>query len=47
MAQGYTAKSDPEAWKIVDGRLCLNDDRSVQAEWEKAVPGNIDKAGAN
>lgn len=47
VAQGYTAKSDPAAWKIVGGKLYLNYDRTVQAEWEKDVPGNIGKADAN
>jgi YHS domain-containing protein len=36
--------TDPEAWKIVDGKLYLNLDKDVQAEWEKDVSGNIRKA---
>jgi YHS domain-containing protein len=47
VAQGYTAKSDPEAWKIVDGKLYLNYDRSVQEQWEQDVPGNVREADAN
>jgi hypothetical protein len=34
VAHGYTADIDPEAWAIVDGKLYLNYDRSVQQKWE-------------
>lgn len=47
VSQGYTADIDPEAWKIVDGRLYLNYSRKVQKTWEEDVPGNITKAEAN
>jgi YHS domain-containing protein len=47
VSQGYTAPIDPEAWKIVDGKLYLNYDRNVQARWERDIPGNIAKADAN
>ena len=36
--------SDPEAWKIVDGRLYLNLDKNIQADWLKDVSGRISKA---
>jgi hypothetical protein len=36
--------ADPEAWKIVDGKLYLNLDKDVQAEWGKDVSGNVRKA---
>ena len=39
--------SDPEAWKIVDGRLYLNLDKNIQADWLKDVPGRIKTANAN
>jgi hypothetical protein len=41
---GKKFATDPEAWKIVDGKLYLNLDKDVQAEWEKDVSGNIRKA---
>jgi hypothetical protein len=41
VAHGYTAEIDPEAWKIVDGRLYLNYDRKVQALWEADVAGHV------
>lgn len=47
VSRGYTAKGDPDAWKVVDGRLYLNYDKSVQKAWEKDVPGNIKKGDSN
>ncbi len=47
VSQGYTAKGDPEYWRIVDGKLYLNYDANVQARWEKDIPGFIRKAEAN
>ncbi len=47
VAQGYTASTDPEAWKIVDGKLYLNYNKSVQSTWERDVPGNIAKGDEN
>ncbi|MEM6839645.1 MAG: YHS domain-containing (seleno)protein [Cyanobacteria bacterium P01_C01_bin.120] len=47
VSQGYTAAVDPEAWKIVDGKLYLNYDKNIQARWERDIPGNIVKADAN
>lgn len=47
VSQGYTAKGDPNYWKIVDGKLYLNYDASVQARWEKDIPGFISKADKN
>lgn len=44
VSQGYTAGIDPEAWKIVDGKLYLNYSKDVQKQWEQDVPGNIGKA---
>jgi YHS domain-containing protein len=47
VSRGYTAPTDPLAWRIVDGRLFLNYSRSVQRTWEQDVPGNIRKGNAN
>ncbi len=44
VASGSTASVDPEAWRIVDGKLYLNYSRSIQAEWDKDVPGYIRRA---
>lgn len=46
-ARGYTARGDPEAWKIVDGKLYLNYDKSVRAIWERNIPTEIANARAN
>jgi YHS domain-containing protein len=47
VSRGYTADTDPLAWKIVDGRLFLNYDRGAQRKWEEDVAGNIRKGDAN
>ena len=47
VASGYAVKIEPEAWSVVDGKLYLNYDRNVQADWKKDVPGYIRKADAN
>ena len=47
VSEGYTAPIDPAAWKIVDGRLYLNYDRSVQRRWARDIPGRIARADAN
>ncbi|NJO42373.1 MAG: YHS domain-containing protein [Cyanobacteria bacterium CRU_2_1] len=47
VSQGYTAPIDPEAWKIVDGKLYLNASRGVQRRWERDIPGNIVKGDQN
>ena len=47
VSQGYTASIDPEAWKIVDGKLYLNYSKSVQATWTQDIPGNIQRGDAN
>lgn len=47
VSQNYTAGIDPDAWKIVDGKLYLNYSKSVQKTWEQDVPGNIRKGNEN
>ena len=47
VSEGHTAPIDPAAWRIVDGRLYLNYDRSVQRRWERDIPGRIARADAN
>ena len=34
VANNSTAKIDPEAWKIVDGKLYLNYSKDIQKTWE-------------
>jgi hypothetical protein len=47
VSQGYTAKGDPNYWKIVDGKLYLNYDAGVQKNWEKDISGHIANADRN
>jgi YHS domain-containing protein len=47
VAHDKTASVDPEAWKIVDGKLYLNYSKDIQKQWEADVPGYIQKADAN
>lgn len=47
VAEGYTASTIPEAWKIVDDRLYLNFNRRIQRRWERDIPGNIARGQAN
>ena len=46
-AQGYTAKGDPNHWKIVDSKLYVNYNRSIQRRWEKDIPGFIEAGDKN
>ena len=39
--------ADPEAWKIVDGKLYLNYDRDIQAKWAAKQSEYITKGDAN
>lgn len=47
VSQGYTADIDPQAWKIVAGKLYLNYNADVQAKWSTDVNGLIRKADEN
>lgn len=47
VSRGYTASIDPNAWKIVDQKLYLNFNLSVQKQWEQDIPGNIALADKN
>ncbi|MGB3203059.1 MAG: YHS domain-containing (seleno)protein [Nodosilinea sp.] len=45
--KGSLASVDPEAWKIVDGKLYLNYSAGVQKQWQGDVAGNIAEANQN
>lgn len=47
VSEGYTAKGDPGIWRIVEGKLYLNYNASVQKSWEKDIPGRIAKGDKN
>ncbi len=47
VANNYTAKGDPEAWTVHDGKLYLNYNESVRKNWAKDIPGNVRKGNSN
>ena len=47
VSQGYTAKIDPDAWHIHQGKLYLNYNKSVQKKWQRDVPGHIAQGDKN
>jgi YHS domain-containing protein len=47
VSEGYTADADPEAWKVVEGKLYLNYNRDVQKTWEKNESERIGNARKN
>ncbi|MBA3069526.1 MAG: YHS domain-containing protein [Hyphomonas sp.] len=47
VSQGYTAKGDARNWKIVDGKLYLNYNTSIQKKWEGDIPGFVSAANTN
>lgn len=42
VSEGYTADGDPEAWKVVDGKLYLNYNQEVKETWEKKQAERIE-----
>ena len=44
MSNGKYVKGDPKVFKVVDGVLYLNYNKSVQKRWVKDIPGYIEKA---
>jgi YHS domain-containing protein len=47
VSEGYTANGDPEAWKIVDGKLYLNYNKQVKEKWEQQQSERIDRGRTN
>lgn len=47
MTEKRKAITDPEVWKIVDGKLYLNCSMAAYEKWSKDIPGNIQKANEN
>jgi hypothetical protein len=46
-ANGYKVSTQPDAFKVVDGKLYLNYNRKVLDLWTQDEPGYIAKANAN
>ena len=47
VAQGYAVKIEVDQWSVVDGKLYLNYDRSVQRTWKRNIPRYIRAADKN
>ncbi len=47
VGNNYTAKSDPLAWKIVDGKLYLNYNDRIRSKWENNQDTFIHDANKN
>ncbi|MBC7926664.1 MAG: YHS domain-containing protein [Bryobacteraceae bacterium] len=47
VSEGYTADADPQAWKVVDGKLYVNYNKGVQKKWEADQPQRVEKAAKN
>jgi hypothetical protein len=47
VSRGYTASTDPQAWRIVEGRLYLNYSLAIRRQWSEDIPGNIALGNAN
>ena len=47
VSEGYTADADPEAWKVVDGKLFLNYNKKVKELWEREQNQRIEKGIKN
>ena len=46
-ANGYKVSTQPDAFRVVGGKLYFNYNRDVLAMWSKDVPGYVAKADAN
>lgn len=47
VSKGYTAKTDPDAFSIFDGKLYLNYNKAVRVRWSIDKAGNVAAADAN
>jgi YHS domain-containing protein len=46
MTEERKAITDPEVWKIIDGKLYLNCSQAAYEKWSRDIPGHIKKADA-
>jgi YHS domain-containing protein len=47
MTEARKAQTDPEIWKIVNGKLYLQCSQASYEKWSRDIPGNIRKADIN
>jgi YHS domain-containing protein len=44
LTESRLAQTDPEVWKIVDGKLYLNCSKAAYEKWARDIPGHIKMA---
>jgi len=47
VSQGYTAATDPEAWRIYRGKLYLTVNQNVRGAWAENIDNHIVQANSN
>jgi len=47
VGHNYTAKGDPNAWKIVDDKLYLNYNQDVREKWQQEIPKYVSEGDKN
>ena len=47
LSHGYTSSTDPQPWRIVDGKLYLNYSKPVQSQWNQNIVGHIANGDCN
>jgi hypothetical protein len=47
MTEARKAETNPEVWKIVDGKLYLNCSPAAHEKWSRDIPGNVKKSDMN
>ena len=43
VSTGFTAKIDPEAWQIIEGKLYLYNDQNFKSKWNENSKENLEK----
>ena len=43
VSTGFTAKIDPEAFNVIDGKLYLYNDQTFKSKWEENPKENMEK----
>ena len=43
-SRGYAVRGDPQVWRIVDCKLYMNYNRSVQGNWSRNIDAHISRA---
>ena len=47
VSRGYTARIDPDAWSIYEGKLYLNYNLRIRRRWSEDIPSNVALGDAN